>query len=554
MSLDGCLQFDMRLILIVIFLIVSGLLAAFPARAQSDWDALIAQLGQTNPDLVAQWETAKKDAEKNEKDLKSTSDRYFQSSFDAVFGKDKVKPSDGLEMMKIIEAASSGDIDYASKAGGELFIASYMPGLGQYIAVMKKAAEGIKAAEQMWIDGLNDTKAYQNFIEILYAQPTGRDPYIPSYMITYLRNNEQFGAQISVIYDDMRAREDQMFRQWVSDDAAMTQMLLPGWASRWISARGKVPTEREMFNYFLYNQVKNSKARYMERFVDEYIRPLIRQEARLQRQKLSAIMTSALIQISQDVQAEDQDSQSEDVDQCPTLLAAHRQSTQTVKQQERLTTAFYGQVLQTWKARRSAALNQEAEVQARRWAPLHQEEKSLAAERAQLEAKSEKLDAIVRRLEVLKGELERLQASYDASENDAAIARRGNAKLAVYNALQEAEYNPLKAELTAEGDDFNARQAAYNDRKKSMQEAPLDKSASTGLWRSTKATRDAIEAYQTNRSKCVMVSQAAVSDNLAGQLGLDPTAAIASCAAMMDAIQKSNALSEQYNGLDCGKK
>lgn len=542
MALDGCLQFDMRLILIVIFLIVSGLLAAFPARAQSDWDALIVQLGQTNPDLVAQWETAKKDAEKNEKDLKSTSDRYFQSSFDAVFGKDKVKPSDGLEMMKIIEAASSGDIDYASKAGGELFIASYMPGLGQYIAVMKKAAEGIKAAEQMWIDGLNDTKAYQNFIEILYAQPTGRDPYIPSYMITYLRNNEQFGAQISVIYGDMRAREDQMFRQWISDDAAMTQMLLPGWASRWISARGKVPTEREMFNYFLYNQVKNSKARYMERFVDEYVRPLIRQEARLQRQKLAAIMATALTQISQDVQAEDQDSQSEDVDQCPTLLAAHRQSTQNVKQQERLTTAFYGQVLQTWKARRSAALDQEAEVQARRWAPLHAEEKTLAEERTRLDAKKESLA-------VLEGELKRLQASFDSSTDDedrAAIGRRGNAKLAIYK--------PLADEVSADVDEYNAHLASFNSRQESMREAPLDKSASKGLWRGTKTTRDAIEAYRKDRSQCVRVSQTMVSDNLAGQLGLDPTAAIASCTAMMEAIQKSNALSEQYNGLDCGKK
>lgn len=542
MSLDRCLQFDMRLILIVIFLIVSGLLAAFPARAQSDWDALIVQLGQTNPDLVAQWETAKKDAEKNEKDLKSTSDRYFQSSFDAVFGKDKVKPSDGLEMMKIIEAASSGDIDYASKAGGELFIASYMPGLGQYIAVMKKAAEGIKAAEQMWIDGLNDTKAYQNFMEILYAQPTGRDPYIPSYMITYLRNNEQFGAQISVIYDDMRAREDQMFRQWVSDDAAMTQMLLPGWASRWISARGKVPTEREMFNYFLYNQVKTSKARYMERFVDEYVRPLIRQEARLQRQKLAAIMATALTQISQDVQAEDQDSQSEDVDQCPTLLAAHRQSTQNVKQQERLTTAFYGQVLQTWKARYNAAQDQEHAVQTRRWAPLHAEEKTLAEERARLDAKKESLA-------VLEGELKRLQASFDSSTDDearAAIGRRGSAKLAIYK--------PLADEVSADVDEYNAHLASFNSRQESMREAPLDKSASKSLWRGTKATRDAIEAYRNDRSKCVQVSQTMASDNLAGQLGLDPTAAIASCTAMMEAIQKSNALSEQYNGLDCGKR
>jgi len=45
-----------------------------------DWDTLLANMVQDDPALAAQWEKAKKAAEKNEKDLKKFSDKHFQKS------------------------------------------------------------------------------------------------------------------------------------------------------------------------------------------------------------------------------------------------------------------------------------------------------------------------------------------------------------------------------------------------------------------------------------------------------------------------------------------
>jgi hypothetical protein len=537
----------MRLFVLPSLIFAMACTLALPARGQTDWEAMLVQMGETNPELVAQWEKAKKDAEENEKDLKKAADKHFQSSFDNVFGKDNFKPSSGLEMLKVLEAISVGDIDYAGEAGANALIASYMPGLGQYITVMKAVAGGIKAAEQVWIQGLHSTKAYNNFIDILYDQPTLENAYIPSYMITYLRNNKQLGPQISGIYDEMRAREDAMFGQWASDDAAVDQMFLPGWASRWISARGKVPDQREMFNYFLYNSVRNNKPTYMRRFYDQYIDPLLQQQARAERRKIAAVMAQALAGISNEMQGGQED-------QCPALISTYKNGAATVKQKRAQLAGFYKQVQSTWKARRNTALDGEAAVQHRRWAPLIAEEERLREERPALEARMTEFKSLEAELSSLKQEIESLNARFDPDTRDAAneaILRESRSKNAAFSRRFDGEYTPLRQELKSAVADFKARESTLKSKQEAMRNAPLDKSRSSGVSRGTKRTRDAIQVYARDGSQCAVVSQAMAQDNLAGKLGLDPSAAIANCTQMMEALTKTNVVAKQARDLGC---
>ncbi len=538
----------MRILIFLSLVFSMTSVLTLPAQAQTDWEAMLVQMGETNPELVAQWEKAKKDAEKNEKDLKKAADKHFQSSFDNVFGKDNFKPSSGLDMLKVLEAISYGDFDYAGETGANALIASYMPGLGQYITVMKAVAGGIKAAEQVWIQGLHSTKAYNNFIDILYDQPTLENAYIPSYMITYLRNNKQLGPQISGIYDDMRAREDAMFGQWASDDAAIDQMFLPGWASRWISARGKVPNQREMFNYFLYNAVKNNKPTYMRRFYDQYIDPLLQQQARAERRKIAAVMAQALAGISNEMQGGQGD-------QCPALISTYKTGATTVKQTRGQLTAFYKQIQNTWKAKRNAALDGEAAVQASRWAPLIAEEERLAEEQQELQPQIDELEGLKQDIDQLVSDIESLHARFDPKSKDEAnmaIASEGKAKIARKQRLI-GEYSSLRSDLKATYDDLAARKTDLASKQETMRNTPLDKSRSSGVSRGTKRTRDAIQVYAKDGSKCAVVSQAMAQDNLAGQLGLDPSAAIANCTQMMDVLTQTNIVAKQARDLGCSQ-
>lgn len=518
------------------------------AMAQTqDWDTLLANMTQDDPALAAQWEKAKKAAEKNEKDLKKFSDKHFQKSFDTVFGEGSFKPSEGLELLKVLEAASAGDVQSAGEGLSAFIIAKYTPGLGQYITVMKTVASGIKSMEQVWIKGLNQTKAYQNFIEVLYANPNYDRPYIPSYMITYLRNNETFGPQIGLIYDEMRVREDEMFRQWLFDDAAMTQMMLPTWSSRWISARGKVPTEREMFNYFLYELVKNSKAQYLEKFGDYYMEPLIRQEARGQRQKLKQAMRQALTQITAEAGSADNTAQ------CTAWNEQYKTGMATSKRQKREIGTYLDGVYKTYKNKFNTMLIAENAAFHRLLDPLEREQEALEQENRDLDSLEDEVDSANADLGSIRSEINSMTASLPSDQSDPSYndgVRQINARIESFNSTRSATYMPAKRAYEEAAKAFNSNNDAFKAKHKAFWDDPSRSSkyaGSQGLVGKFGRIRQSIQGFQSGKFNCRPFAQVAVDDGMNNLIGVDPSRGINMCKTWVDNAVKMNALTKQIS-------
>jgi hypothetical protein len=533
------MRFDF--IILVMTLVLAGLVAT-SARAD-DWEALLASMSQDDPALAAKWEKAKKDAEKNEKNLKNFADKQFQSSFDTVFGKDIFKPSEGLDLLKVIEAVSAGDIETAGTVGSEFLIAKYTPGLGQYIMVMKAAATGIKTMEQVWINGLKQTKAYENFISAVFADSNYDRPYIPSYVITYMRSNKAFGTQISKVYDEMRAREDRMFNTWMNDDVAVTQMGFPSWSSRWISARGKVPSDREMFNYFLYDLVKNSKAQYLEKFGEYYLEPMVRQEARQQRQRLNKAMQQALTAIA--VKANSADKVAA---QCKSWYNEYMAFAATKKQTEQAFRVYVDGVYRVYTKTFNAMLVTEKSASEQRLAPWRKEQAQLEQENEELDALEDDVDSARAELSSLRTTVQSLEASLPSDQKDPSYNAgidAVNAAVRSYNSARLSSYLPAKSAYERAAAGFNSKNDAFNARYEAFWNESRRGPASQKLVGNFNRIRQSIQLYQKGETSCTTFAKYSVEDGMSGLIGVDPASGIAICNRWMASIKSANVVAKK---------
>ncbi len=530
-------------LMISVLVLVLTAVGAPKTHAADDWEAMLASMSHDDPALAAKWEKAKKAAEKNEKDFKKIADEQFQNSFDTVFGKDVFKPSEGLDVLKLIEAASAGDFETAGTVGSDFLIAKYTPGLGQYITVMKAVAKGIKAMEQVWINGLKQSKAYENFISVLYADNDYNRPYIPSYMITYMRNNKTFGTQISKVYDEMRAREDKMYARWMNDEAAVDQMMLAPWSSRWISARGKVPTTRQMFNYFLYHQVKNAKAQYLEKFGDYYLEPMVRQEARQQHQRLKNAMQQALNAIAAEAAGTDKNSA-----QCKTWLGEYKAFVATNSQAKKDFGVYVDGVYGDYRRKFNSMLVSESADRKQRFAPWYAEQDQLEQENEELNALEDDVDSARAELASLRAEVNRREAALPVDQSDPAYgARIGavNAAIASYNRARQSSFIPAKnayeraaAAFNQKNENFKARYKAFLDQPRSL--------GSQKLVRDFSRIRQSIQLFQKDKTPCATFAKYAVKDNMRGLIGIDPAPGIAICDQWNASGVSANRVAKKY--------
>ncbi|PHS26315.1 MAG: hypothetical protein COA85_06160 [Robiginitomaculum sp.] len=531
----------MRFVL-VFFVCLFGSLSV-PAIAE-DWDVLLANMAKDDPALAAEWEKAKKSAEKNEKNLKKIADNQFQKSFDTVFGKSVFKPSEGLDLLKVLEAASAGDYETAGKVGSEFLIAKYTPGLGQYITVMKAAASAIKGLEAIWIKGLKQTKAHENFVTAFFADDNYERPYIPSYMITYLRNNKAFGAQISVIYDEMRGREDKMFWQWMSDEGAVNQMGLATWTSRWVSALGKQPDDRQMFNYFLYEMVKNSKSSYLKKFGEVYIEPMIQREAWEQRKKMKSAMRAAIQKITAAAEADDKDKE-----QCSTWLASYTANkkvrTQTIQQLDVYLDSVYSRYLSKF----DSMLATEKAQRETKWQPIRDENERLEAEGERIDAMEADLGSISSEMNSMQSSINSMEGSLGSEEDEGynigidAI----NSEIRSYNSFRQASYLPLKREIDSATERLNQDLEALRDKRDRLTSSRSGP-ASQQLISDFSRMRRLIQYWRDDKLVvCAKVfSTIAREDNIGGLIGMSMTSGDNLCAQLDTAVNSMNVVAPKY--------
>ncbi|MDQ7019292.1 MAG: hypothetical protein Q9M33_09005 [Robiginitomaculum sp.] len=519
-------------------------LGAPRAQAADDWEALLANMSRDDPALAAEWEKAKKAAEKNEKDLKKIADQQFQSAFDTVFGKDVFKPSEGLDVLKMIEAASAGDFETAGKVGSEFLIAKYTPGLGQYIMVMQAMASGIKSAEQIWINGLKQTRAYDNFISAIFDNPDYDRPYIPSYMITYMRNNKTFGPQISKVYDEMRAREDRMFGQWMNDEDAVDQMSRAPWASRWVSARGKVPTEREMFNYFLYNLVKDAKGQYLEKFSDYYLDPMVRREARQQKQRLKSAMRQAVSAIAAKAEGSNQNSA-----QCKTWLGEYKAFVATNTQAKKNFRAYADGVYKDYTNKFDNMLVSESAARKQRFAPWYEEQDQLEQENEELNALEDDVDSARAELASLRSEVNSAESALPSDKSDPSYNTgidSVNAAIRQYNSARQSRFMPAKQAYESAATTFNRKNDDFKTRYKAFRDQSRGRPASQKLVSDFSRIRQSIQLFQKGKTSCTTFAKYAVKDNMRGLIGIDPAPGIALCDQWKASLISANAAAKTY--------
>lgn len=210
----------------LLFVIIPPVANAAPTK-QEHLQALTDRWITQNPENAKALEKAKKDAEKLEKGFKDYSDKAFQSSFDTVFGKDKLKPSAAIDYLKVFEAVSAGDIEEAGKLSTDLLIAAYAPGLGHYIKAAKFVHEKIDKQITSWGNEVYQTDTFKFFrrdlarmtkLDAMEARDLRYPSYIPSYMVQKFRSDPYIGKDMDILYKAMVKFEVALFKQWSEGD------------------------------------------------------------------------------------------------------------------------------------------------------------------------------------------------------------------------------------------------------------------------------------------------------------------------------------------------
>lgn len=275
-------------------------LSFYPGQADADIGGLLSQWQQMDPGAYGNSRASVEKLKKQqEKQFKDQIDKAFQSEFEAVFGK-TLKPSQVYDGMKAVEAFAAGDYHYAAKEGGTWVLGIIAPTLNSYVGVVQKTYKLMKAAEKVWVNDLYYTDAYWNAQEIVEEEIRDPDrPYVPSYLFKFNPADPK-NAGIKAIWEEMKNRERQMHHQWRSkDDAhkrAVEQICMHNeWKTRLVSALGKMPTDREIFNHFLYRYTSGGHRQKLVEILNfRYLEPLVSREARAVKARFSVAMARAV--------------------------------------------------------------------------------------------------------------------------------------------------------------------------------------------------------------------------------------------------------------------
>ena len=276
--------------------------------ASPDMGDLLSLWQQMDPQGFSRNTTAvKKLKEKKEKKFKDNIDKAFKKEFEAVFGS-KAKPSQVYDGLKAVEALVAGDFATGTKEGGKWVLGIVAPGLNSYIGVLQKTHKLIKAVEKAWVNDLYRTDAYYHAMEIIDRARIAEPPYIPSYLIKF-DHKDPASKGLMHLWNEMRRREKAMYWEWKTKDQAHINALTElgygsldhispfgaAWQSRFRSALGKVPTEREVFNHFLYYHMSSvDREQIAVNLSVWYLEPLMRREAKAAEEKFSRAMAKAV--------------------------------------------------------------------------------------------------------------------------------------------------------------------------------------------------------------------------------------------------------------------
>ena len=263
-----------------------------------EWSDLLDAWKEADPNGYGQNQKLVEDFKEDEgKKEKKFIYKAFEDQFKEVFG-ESVKPSEVYEFMKVADLFADGQFEEGSKEGGKQLMAKLLPKLNTYVTVVEQASKMIGATEQAWVNELYNTDAYLNAVHIISTQINKRDaPYVPSYLIKFDHNAPE-NAELLRLYRSMQDREAAMFKDWSEKDQAHVEavemLTTANWAAKLRSALKRDPTERQIFNHFLYRFTTNQRKQLGETLKDEYLVDLAESEAKLAIKRVSMNMAWAL--------------------------------------------------------------------------------------------------------------------------------------------------------------------------------------------------------------------------------------------------------------------
>ncbi|NOR57646.1 MAG: hypothetical protein GQ474_03900 [Sulfurimonas sp.] len=290
-------------------LFISILFITIPINAFAlDWEGYADKIVKKGSPEEEKLKKAKKKAKDQEDKFTKILDKEFKDSFKKVFN-GKISPSETYKLLQVIEAASAGDYKVAGEEAAGALLGRFVPLVGTYITIMKATSAVIKDQIETWSEEVYYSQPYKMAKRIFMKESKKYPSYVPSYIMTYTRNNKVIGKEMEVVWQSMKKREEWMYSVWVSDYEhdidmflydhlsgvkSITDILNRGWASRMRAIKGKDLQYRHLFNHFLHHFASEKKRYYFEELQYEYIEPLMQKAIKKQEKAIELATAQAI--------------------------------------------------------------------------------------------------------------------------------------------------------------------------------------------------------------------------------------------------------------------
>ena len=285
----------------------------------------VAQTGSAS--LASQGDAAQIDALSSEdiwQKLQSQAESQAEDSLwdaaekatERVFGR-KLERKTGETVFQTLEAAADGDWRSALETAGPELLSGYLPGVGQYVDLIKSAAAQIDKVTDRWARQLYDHASYK----WVGAQVDARvakmnspmlddngDPYygnindddeafMPSYSLPdgspEKKRARKFEASLFLRFLKQPFYDELVATDWTSNGGGLTGLFTKSYAAMIREELGYQPKPRRLFNHFYHRYTRERLDRYFE--VHEYVEAeLMRRKAQGKKDRLINAYRSSL--------------------------------------------------------------------------------------------------------------------------------------------------------------------------------------------------------------------------------------------------------------------
>ena len=239
-----------------------------------------------------------------------------EEATERVFGR-KLERKTGETVFQTLEAAADGDWRNAFETAGPELLSAYLPGVGQYVDLIKSAAGQIDRVTDQWAQQLYDHESYKwvgaqvdarvaamngpmldDYGDPFYGRINdGDEAFMPSYSLPdgspEKERARQFEASLFQRFLQQPFYDELVATNWTSDGGGLSGLFKNSYAAMIREELGYQPKPRRLFNHFYHRYTRDRLERYFE--VHEYVEAeLMRRKAQAQKEGLINAYRSVL--------------------------------------------------------------------------------------------------------------------------------------------------------------------------------------------------------------------------------------------------------------------